>query len=241
MKEFIKSLIEKTGYRVSRVPEVEIDAYGEMKRLMKEVKNPVIFDVGAHHGDVTRDFRKLFTNSTIYAFEPFMESYKELKKNTQSDPNIHAYNFGLGDEDGSKEFFVNEKSSTNSLLQSDSASDKTWGENLLTTKEAIKIEIRKLDSVIEKLKISHIDILKLDVQGAEYLVLSGAQQAARDSKISLLYTEIITLPTYVGQKRFDEMLGIYYNSGLNLHGFYNMSRTKFGQLRQLDAIFTNIK
>ena len=43
------------------------------------------------------------------------------------------------------------------------------------TKNVSTIEISTIDSEIEKLKISHVDFIKVDVEGYEMKVLKGAQ------------------------------------------------------------------
>lgn len=86
--------------------------------------------------------------------------------------------------------------------------------------------------------IPAIDILKLDVQGAEPLVIEGAAKACRRGAIRLVYSEIITQPTYQGQKRFDEALAVFYNNGFDLYNIYNFSLTLDGRLREVDVIFT---
>jgi hypothetical protein len=97
-----------------------------------------------------------------------------------------------------------------------------------------------LDSVISELQLPKIDILKLDVQGAEHLVMKGAGSACRERRINIIYSEIITQPTYVGQKRLDEALGVFYESGFDLHNIYNLNSSESGRLRQVDAIFTRL-
>jgi hypothetical protein len=57
----------------------------------------------------------------------------------------------------------------------------------------------------------------------------------------MIYTEIITLPTYEGQRYLDEILGQMRSHGFDLFNFYNYSCTNTGQLRQVDAIFIKSK
>ena len=45
------------------------------------------------------------------------------------------------------------------------------------------------------------------------------------------------MPTYSGQKHFDEVLYLLRSKGFQLFNLYNYSHTEFGELRQVDAIF----
>lgn len=240
MIDFIQSLANRLGYNISRLsgPRSPDDAWSALQRLLAGIEKPVIFDVGAHHGYVSLTFRQLFPSATIYAFEPFPESFKRLKANTASDPKIHAFNYGLSDQEGMQPFYSNQSSATNSLLSTDASGKDTWGAGLLETRRRISAPFKTLDSVMDSLEIPGIDLLKLDVQGAEHLVMSGASATLDRGHIRLIYTEIITQPTYANQKRFDEALAVFYRANFDLYHLYNMSLTREGRLRQVDAIFT---
>jgi len=214
------------------------DHFLAMKRLLNGTQEPVIFDVGAHHGYMTWMFRKLFPKSIIYAFEPFKESFEHLKENTKSDDRIRVFNFGLSDFPGLRTFHCNLSSATNSLLSTDKEGSKTWGDGLLETTEIIETHFETVDSVVAAEHISSIDILKLDVQGAEPLVMAGALETCSSGVIRLIYSEIIIQPTYTRQKRFDEALASFYDNGFDLYNVYNLNHTDEGRLRQVDAIFT---
>jgi FkbM family methyltransferase len=240
MKKGIQRLLNSFGYRISRLssPATSEDPFMAMQRLLIGIKEPIIFDVGAHHGHVSRLFRTLFPTSTVYSFEPFQDSFAQLKANTASDPRIKAFNFGLGDRSGTQAFHSNSSSATNSLLATDELGSRTWGSGLLETQNIVQAEFKTIDSVLEAMRIPRVDILKLDVQGAEPLVMEGALSACRMGAIRLLYSEIIIQPTYQDQKRFDESLAIFYRNGFDLYNIYNMCFTAEGRLCQVDATFT---
>lgn len=212
-------------------------AMKELKRLMKGVSEPVVFDVGGHHGLMAKAFRELLPGSQVYSFEPFHESYEVLKAAVADDSKVRVLPYGLGEEDGPRTFHVNAHAPTNSLLPTDGEGAKTWGEGVLTTARTMTVEIRTMDAVMKELGVPHIDLVKLDVQGAEHLVMAGARTACELGNIDVLYSEIITRPTYQGQMRLDEALRFYHELGFELHNFYNASLTRENQLRQVDAIF----
>ena len=256
MKKGIQQLLASFGYKISRlsapasgedsitairedsITAMREDPFTAMQHLLIGIKQPIIFDVGAHHGHISRHFRTLFPNSTVYSFEPFQDSFEQLKESTASDPGIKVFNFGLGDRNGTQSFNSNSSSATNSLLATDELGSLTWGSGLLETKTIVQAEFRTLDSVLEAMRIPRIDILKLDVQGAEPLVMEGALSACRTGAIGLVYSEIIIQPTYKGQKRFDESLAAFYRNGFDLYNIYNMCYTAEGRLCQVDATFT---
>ena len=213
------------------------DPFVAMQHLLQDIQCPIIFDVGAHHGHLAQKFRHLFPAALIYAFEPFPASFETLKTNLPKTLDINVLNLGLADSRGLRLFHSNNSSVTNSLLATDVHGSETWGQGLLETAETIEAEFETLDSILSSMNIPRIDILKLDVQGAEPLVMAGSIEACRQGKIKIIYAEIIIQPTYVGQMRADRLLGTFYDYGFELFNIYNPSYTRKGLIRQVDVLF----
>ena len=235
MKQLIKKYFERFGYEILK-KEPTINSFAAQQKLLKSIVNPVIFDVGAHHGQTALEYSNLFPLAKILSFEPFKDSFKILEANTPRIKNFNAYNFALGNYDGISEMNINNSTATNSILSTDDKAYDLWGKNLLETQTKVAIEIVTLDSFIQKNSINRIDVLKLDTQGSEYLIIEGAKNAIKNNKIKLVYTEIITVPTYNKQKALDEILYLFRNHGFLLYNFYNPA-TINNKLMQLDAIF----
>jgi FkbM family methyltransferase len=236
IKATAKTLIARLGYTIAPVSTALPDAFSEIERLCRTAVNPVIFDVGAHHGLVSLRYRDLLPGSTVYAFEPSPVSYERLKEHTAADPMIKPFNLGLADTTEVKPFSSNRLPATNSLLETDDRAASIWGQGLLETIERSDVPFKSLDDLVSEMHIPAIDILKMDVQGAEYLVMRGAEKAIADSRIGIIYTEILVAPTYSGQKPLDEVLRMFREYGFELHNIYNLD-TKNGRLCQVDAIF----
>jgi len=243
MKREIQKLAHYFGYHISKIgrPSPQAGPFVEMTRLCADIAEPTIFDVGAHHGQTAKEFRKHFPTSQIYSFEPFPESFETLRLNTQYNRGIQIFNYGLTDKVGTFAFHSNLSSATNSLLPADELGFKTWGDGLLETQDIVQVQFKTIDEVLAEQDIQTIDILKMDVQGTEHRVLKGALGACADGKLGVVYSEIIIQPTYIGQKRLDEILNIFHDAGFELHNIYNLSCTPNGKLRQVDAIFTRDK
>src|SRR5262249_41692987 len=76
-----------------------------------------------------------------------------------------------------------------------------WGANLLETSGKVRCRFTTLDVFLGESGIPHVDLLKLDMQGAEYRVLQGGARAFAAGAVDLVYMEIITLTTYRGQRQ----------------------------------------
>lgn len=214
------------------------DAFKMQKYLTNKTNDEVtIFDVGAFDGGTALRYKTLFPSSKIYSFEPFPESFSKLLKNTSSYNDIISINKGVGEQEGLATFNSNSFAATNSLLNTHQSGDKVWGSGFLDTLKTIEVELTSIDRFVESNGIQNIDILKMDVQGAEYKVIKGATETLKKGMIKVIYTEIITLPTYEEQLDFDEMIGLIKSFGFKLYNLYNLSLTKEGELRQVDALF----
>ena len=237
IKRIIGISLAKLNYRIVKKQTREDIAFAAQKALLGTGGSKTIFDVGAYHGETAIRYNDLAgQDCKVLCFEPFPESFGVLKKNTQGFPNIVLNNIALGAETGSVTFHSNHFSATNSILPTSEKGHETWGRGTLETIEEIVVPVQRLDDHVVEHDIERIDILKLDTQGSEYLVLKGAENTMSKGMIKLIYTEIIVMPTYEGQKDLDHVLRILREYGFELFNFYP-AQTSNGQLRYLDALF----
>lgn len=237
-KDAIGRFLHRRGYHLQRLsrPGEPGPAFLQQAELCGKIERPVIFDGGAYHGEVTKIYRQLFPKAVIHAFEPFPESHAILKRNCSGDPDIHTPCLGLADKPGKRAFAINAFTATNSLLPTAPEATATWREGYFETKETRELDFTTIDAYVAEHGIGHIDILKLDLQGAEPLALQGAQETLSAGRIGLVFMEVLTTPVYQGQKKLHEMLALMETQGFELHDFYELSR-KDDRLYQLDALF----
>ena len=135
-----------------------------------EFNQDTILDIGAHVGLYTVIFaKKSKIASMVYAFEPSKSNYTFLNKTIDLNdaPNVVSYNIALSNNTGQQDFYVNKDIgfNANSLVK-DSLSL-----NQKSTKTII--ETISLDDFFENNKISRVQLIKIDVEGAEEQVLKG--------------------------------------------------------------------
>lgn len=232
MKKLIQRTLRCFGYELRRTG----DAFSLQKELIKG-RDPVIFDVGAHVGSVARKYRQAFPLASIYCFEPFPPSFEQLLQNLEGDTRISCHKVALCEKKGRAVLNANVSSSTNSLLATDIRGSRYWGEGLLDTMSQVDVDTTTIDCFFYENGISHIDILKLDVQGAEFGVLNGATaEVLSHQKVSLIYTELIITPTYEGQHKLHEYLALLDSRGYEFLDYFNPERNR-KQLIQADVVF----
>lgn len=119
-----------------------------------------------------------------------------------------------GEEVDLREFSNDGMSS--SIFAPGQESTKRWP-NVIETGAREHLRTETLDSVLKRLGyLNTIDTLVVDVQGAELLVLKGAEETL--SRVKAVVTEASTRPYYVGGVLYPEL-----NAFLEGHGFSAMS------------------
>nr|MBU1327587.1 FkbM family methyltransferase [Candidatus Omnitrophota bacterium] len=146
-----------------------------------------IFDVGANIGIFTLLLGTLYSNLSIYAFEPVPQTFRVLQANVQLQALQHVdlYNFGLSSEDRKGvEFAYYVNMPGNSTTRPEEKEYQIEAARSFYTDEQIKflsqyerttVEMRTLSSFLEEKKVKRIDLLKIDVEGNEQEVLKGIQ------------------------------------------------------------------
>jgi FkbM family methyltransferase len=216
----------------------EKDAFADQLKLKANAR--VIFDVGANQGQTSKKYRALFPKARIHAFEPFPKAFKVLEHRYREDPDIICAQVALGAAPGTRQFFTYEASVTNSLMPfADEVADLVPMATDLN--KVIDVEGVTLDDYCVANDIDHIDILKMDTQGAELEILHGAKRMLSENRISLIYSEHIFVPLYDGQAEFYEVVSALAHVGFSVFDFYSFVYASSGQLKWGDAIYLKSK
>lgn len=146
---------------------------------------PVVFDVGANAGIYTREVLDVFgEKADIYCFEPLKGAFGILSGNMKGRANVKLYNFGFGEKEMSAVIHSNDPASPlASCFKRDAAH---LGVDM---KHSETIALKRLDGFCAEQSISHIDLLKVDVEGAELAVLKGAGRLIDTGAISIIQFE----------------------------------------------------
>jgi len=235
VRKALKSLVRR--YRKRRNSRLGLESRDPfvVTRELTVAARPVIFDVGAHVGLAATRYRELFPEAPIHCFEPYPESFALLEAAVGALEPIELHAIALAEAEGEAEFSVNRNSATNSLLASDARAAVYWRGDTPRTTGTVTVRTATLDGFCAERSIAGIDILKMDVQGGEYEVLEGARGLLEREGIGLIYMELITAPTYVGQHRLREYLELFDAAGYELFDLYNFGRS-LGRLLQTDVI-----
>lgn len=144
-----------------------------------------VLDVGSNKGEWTRMARESLPDAMIHTFEIMPEVYRKFLDNGVMDNKIHPNNFGLGSKIGQinmKYCVANDTLNTHlGMLSPGSVTDMPfhWRECLTVTG----------DAYLKMHNIDRVDLLKIDVEGAEHLVLQGFEESFAAGKIGAIQFE----------------------------------------------------
>lgn len=135
-------------------------------------QNLVFADVGANIGIHTLFMaRVLAPDSPLLAFEPHPKTVRQLQANLRMNKATHVrvVNAAVGDTEGEGLLFELKRSNAgqNTLL---GAPDHAG--------ESVRVPVRRLDHVLQEQGIERLDVIKIDVEGAEDRVLTPVLQHA---------------------------------------------------------------
>jgi FkbM family methyltransferase len=137
--------------------------------IKEQIKNArVLVDVGANIGGYAIRAAKY---CKVYAIEPLPRNYKILKINEKlNNIKINSFNLAAGNKNGKIKLYYE---------------SGKWGLPSIKYKqrEFIEVDMKPLDQIINE---ESIDLIKIDVEGGEDLVLEGARDCLKRTKMVII-------------------------------------------------------
>lgn len=168
----------------------EIDVTGEASFLsvcLEKVRSrlPVVFDVGAHVGDYTREVLKRSPRARVFVFEPHPKTFASLGELAEL-PNVTPLNLALGERDGELPFYDyrDMDGSFHASLYREVIETLHHAPSVTHT-----VAVRRLADVAAEYGVDRIDLLKVDTEGHEYAVLEGAEPLIRAGAVDVIHFE----------------------------------------------------
>jgi FkbM family methyltransferase len=134
----------------------------------------VFVDVGAHIGSVLADVRRCHPSIRAIAIEADPDKASNLARKF---PDVEVHSCALGERHGEVSFFVNsERPGYSSLDQGHRSGDDL---------HEISVPMRRLDDILPD--SADVDVVKIDVEGAELGVLRGSAALISRSRPVILF------------------------------------------------------
>jgi len=147
---------------------------GEVRFLESIIRPGMkVIDVGANIGITSVTIaRNIGKDGKLYSFEPVPHYFRILQQNLSSNgiENVEALPVALSDRIGETEFYL-----------------KGLSSGVVFEKEDKKTRVSTvtIDSFLQQHEVERIDLINMDCEGSELLVLRGAKETLRRSKVKI--------------------------------------------------------
>lgn len=241
MVRLIKRLIKKVlafidivaFKRTSRVYVAGGESYNIIARLTKS-RTPVIIDGGAHLGDAVIAIGAVLQDATFHCFEPDPALVDELHSTFREKRNVNIVHAALGNIPGKAMFNINVSKPTNSLLPT-SETLQSDIKGLCQLERQVEVDVTTVDEYCRNQGLGQVDVLKLDLQGYDYLALQGAAETLKRVKVVLV--EVLFTEIYQGCGLFPDIIILMRDAGFNLYTLCGLQYGDDDKLLWADAIF----
>ncbi len=174
-----------------------------------------ILDIGTYDGSDAAMFKERFPSCRVLAVEACPDNYSiMMSRFFPTLFHVEVFHFAACDFDGEVPFFSNTDThfpghfgQSGSLLTPTDRIDRKWrgGRGEIQFKQPRMVTARRLDTFCAGQNVTWVDLLHMDVQGAESLVIDGMGDM-RPRMIFLETDETKETSGYVGAVPFDELV-----------------------------------
>lgn len=152
----------------------------DLLSVLKE--SDVFYDIGAGTGGVTCLVKAHSPDTEVVAFEPYPPNVDGLKSNLRLNGfSVDIRQVALSNENGSVEF---------SVPQEEKPGLGTGNIHYTTDESYIETQSSRLDDLMRSENLSNPSVVKIDVEGAESLVLEGGRNTFSDPDCRTVYIEV---------------------------------------------------
>ena len=198
-----------------------------------------VFDIGSRDGLQAVELSDLFREADIVAIECNRETLEKCRRNVAQNPRITLVDKAINSYTGRCTFHPIDPARTITTW----ADGNPGASSLFVAtgdypvesyvQNEVEVDCIRLDDLCGQLQIDVIDLIWMDLQGAELLALQSA--GALLNKVRYIYTEVSHRPIYNGQCLFDDV-----EAFLTARGFRRC--TKVDRTRwQQDIIYENTR
>ena len=116
----------------------------------------IVFDLGGYKGDFAFEINRKY-NCHVYVYEPVKKFYLECLERFENNKKIKCFNYGLSDTNG--KFPIGDNDDGSSIIRNNTSSNNE------------EIIVKSFIDEFNHLQLSQIDLLKINIEGPEFLIL----------------------------------------------------------------------
>lgn len=148
----------------------------EVYKLGLRKKDSIFIDLGANVGNTSRYFYDYAKE--IYSIEANPNIYGALVENTKELPKVKTFNYAISATEGMDYMYSNKGGTVPQTF---------WGDE--ESVYSVQVNLMPIHKFMKDNSINHVDVLKIDVEGSEYLILPSTSFAKVADKIDFIIGE----------------------------------------------------
>ncbi|MBV9464759.1 MAG: FkbM family methyltransferase [Solirubrobacterales bacterium] len=139
----------------------------EQYELAEDFRPRTILDLGSHIGASIIYFKLKYPDASIFGYEPHPATFRKLERNVGHLPDVHLTRAAAAAGDGPVTLFEAKRTWASSLRAD-------WGDE---ARGRITVQGVTLETIFRALALEQVDLIKLDVEGAELELLRADSSA----------------------------------------------------------------
>jgi FkbM family methyltransferase len=235
-RDYLHKLTRRVGVEVHKANPFTVPQW-RVARILNRHGVQTFLDVGANDGDFAIELLENGFAGSILSFEPLPDAWEALRRRAAgANSNWRvAPRVALSNRNGEAEFTKAGNKVSSSLLSMLDSHIAAAPQSRPVGK--ITVPTMKLDDYLFEEPVASPVFLKIDVQGAEMLVLEGATRTLQDVVVGV-QVEMSLVPLYEGQSLYWEVDGFLRAKGFKCsHILPGFSDPETLHLLQYDGIY----
>jgi FkbM family methyltransferase len=193
-----------------------------------------VVDIGANVGQFAEAARQAFPRAALHCFEPLPDCFAQLARRFGRAAEVHLYDVALADQPHVSSMFRDSFSPSSSLLEMDVLHEREFP--WTSGGERVTVRVSTLDAALGEVRLATPLLVKIDVQGAENLVIAGGRATLAQAAVAIVETSFE--PLYKGQPLFNEIYDRMCREGFVYRGsLAQLTSPRDGRVLQADSVF----
>jgi FkbM family methyltransferase len=199
---------------------------------------PCIMDIGACQGSFTDLALAYWQPGRVWLVEAQPDYEAALRQKYQDNSVCRVIHCAVTSACGTAELRIHHRPGTSSLTACRPESVKYFGLSL-REEQRVPVPAQTLDALFAAEKVECVDLMKVDIQGAERQLIQGGSNALR--RVANLYIEVMFEERYVGSATFTELHELLRGLGFKLRGLSKGRLGPDGALAYANALYVRPK
>jgi FkbM family methyltransferase len=199
--------------------------------LFREALKPgmTVIDIGANIGYYTViAASRVGASGKVIAFEPAPENYAFLKETiaANSFSQVAAYPLAVADKEGELQLNLYDSNKGKHSLVKDASTAKGFN-------SSVTVKTVALDNFLRKEHIDRVDVVKMDIEGAESIALQGMNESLSNAK--MLFLEFTPSAIQKAGHDPDEVLRLLREKSFDIYAIDERAKSK-RRITDFDAL-----